>query len=449
MGLVKSSVRDLSCWNGDGDVLASALRKAAARLLPFLLLLYVLAFLDRANVGFVKQTLLAETGLSEAAYAFGAGVFFAGYALLEVPSNLILHRLGARVWLCRIMVSWGIVSAAMMFAWTPTVFCVLRFLLGVAEAGFFPGVILYLTYWFPSRERGRMMGLFYFGAPLAFIFGGPISGLLLECNGVLGLRGWQWMFLVEGLAASAAGVWTYWYLTNRPADAPWLSEAERQALQSAVEAEDVAKQLHSPRQVWGTLANPRVLHLAALYLLIQMSVYGVTFYLPAQVEKLLGRPAGFEVGVVTAIPWVCALLAAWVVPGWAMRTGWRRAIAAGALVAAAGGIAVSASGSPPLALLALCVAAAGFIGVQPVFWSFPTDEWTGLAAAGAIAFINSFGALGGFLAPNLRVWAERGLAFPGAGGCVLAGTTLAGAALFLLIRPRTMETDLRAHRSAN
>src|SRR5512137_2834070 len=207
------------------DLLAGAVRKAAGRLLPFLLLLYVLAFLDRANVGFVKETLLAETGLSEAAYAFGAGVFFAGYALLEVPSNLILHRVGARVWLCRIMVSWGIVSAAMMFAWTPAVFCVLRFLLGVAEAGFFPGVILYLTYWFPSRERGRMMGLFYFGAPLAFIFGGPLSGLLLECNGLLGLRGWQWMFLVEGLAASAAGVWTYWHLTNRPADAAWLSEA--------------------------------------------------------------------------------------------------------------------------------------------------------------------------------------------------------------------------------
>jgi sugar phosphate permease len=402
------------------EALASALRRAAWRLVPFLLLLYVLAFLDRANVGFVKETLLAETGLSEAAYAFGAGVFFAGYALLEVPSNLILHRVGARVWLCRIMISWGLISAAMMFAWTPAVFCVLRFLLGVAEAGFFPGVILYLTYWFPSRARGRMLGLFYFGAPLAFICGGPLSGLLLESNGRLGLRGWQWMFLVEGLAASAAGVWTYWYLTNRPADARWLSDGERQALQGAVEAEDAAKHPHSPRQVWAALANPRVLHFAALYLLIQMSVYGVTFYLPAQVERLLGRRAGLEVGLVTAVPWVCALLAAWAVPGWAMRTGRRRGIAAGTLFATAGGVAMSASGSAPLALLGLCVAAAGFIGVQPVFWSFPTDEWTGVAAAGAIALINSCGALGGFLAPNLRVWAERGLAFPGAGICVLA-----------------------------
>ena len=419
------------------EPLASALRKAARRLVPFLLLLYVLAFLDRANVGFVKQTLLAETGLSEAAYAFGAGVFFAGYALLEVPSNLILHRVGARIWLCRIMVSWGLVSAAMMFAWTPTIFCLLRFLLGVAEAGFFPGVILYLTYWFPSRARGRMLGLFYFGAPLAFILGGPVSGLLLECNGWLGLRGWQWMFLVEGLGASAAGVWTYWHLTNRPAEARWLSEGERQALQEAVRLEEDAKQAHSPHQVWAALTNRRVLHFAALYLLIQMSVYGVTFYLPAQVERLLARPAGLEVGTVTAIPWVCALLAAWAVPSWATRTGRRRAIAAGALLAAAGGIAMSANGSPLIGLLALCVAAAGFIGVQPVFWSFPTDELTGVAAAGAIALINSFGALGGFLAPNVRIWAERGLGFPGAGVCVLAGTTVVGATLFWLIKPRT------------
>jgi MFS family permease len=220
--------------------LARAIRTATWRLVPFLLLLYVLAFLDRANVGFAKQALLVETGLSEAAYAFGAGLFFIGYAVLEVPSNLMLHRIGARVWLCRIMVTWGLISAAMMFAWTPTAFCLLRFLLGVAEAGFFPGVVLYLTYWFPSRARGRVMGLFYFGAPLAFIFGGPLSGLLMDLNGALGLRGWQWMFLIEGLAASVVGVWTYWYLPNRPAEAAWLNDPERQALQTAVEAEEAS-----------------------------------------------------------------------------------------------------------------------------------------------------------------------------------------------------------------
>lgn len=418
-----------------GNPLACGLRKAAWRLLPFLLLLYVLAFLDRANVGFAKQVLLVETGLSEGAYAFGAGVFFVGYALLEVPSNLMLHRLGARLWICRIMVTWGLVSAAMMFAWTPAIFAILRFLLGVAEAGFFPGIILYLTYWFPARVRSRMIGCFYFGAPLAFIFGGPVSGLLLELNGVLGLRGWQWLFLVEGLAATAAGVVTGVYLTNRPAEAHWLSPAERQAVHDAVAAEDAAKTAPghaSPHSVSAALVNPRVLQYALIYGLIQMSVYGVTFYLPAQVERLIGRPAGFAVGAVTAIPWICALLAAWAVPAWATRTGRRRGAAATALMAAAAGIALSQSASPQIALAGLCVAAAGFIGVQPVFWSFPTGELTGAAAAGAIALINSFGALGGFLAPNLRVWSERVIGCPTAGVNVLAGTTLLGGLLLLI-----------------
>ena len=421
--------------NRDADDLRRAWRKAGWRLLPFLLLLYIVAFLDRANIGFAKQTYLADTGLTEAAYAFGAGVFFAGYALLEVPSNLILHRVGARLWMCRIMVTWGMISAAMMFAWNQTTFCLLRFLLGMAEAGFFPGIILYLTYWFSARERCRIMGFLYFGAPLALMFGGPLSGGLLELNGVLGLRGWQWMFLVEGLAASVVGVWTYWHLTNRPSEAAWLSPAERLALQDAVDAEESAKEPHHPRPVLATLCHPRVVHLAFIYLLIQMSVYGVTFYLPAQVERLLDKQAGIEVGLVTAIPWTCALLAAWLVPRCVARVGRRRAIAAVTLAAAAGGIACSSSSAPVPALAALCVAAAGFIGVQPVFWTFPIDELAGLAAAGGIAFINSFGALGAFLAPNLRTWVERAFVSPSAGVLVLAGTTALGALLIMLVQP--------------
>lgn len=418
------------------EPLAGAIRKAAWRLLPFLLLLYILAFLDRANVGFAKQRLLADTGLSEAAYAFGAGVFFLGYALLEVPSNLMMYRLGARVWMCRIMVSWGLVSSAMMFAWHENVFHGLRFLLGVAEAGFFPGIILYLTCWFPSAQRGRMLGLFYFGAPLAFVFGGPLSGWLMGMEGLLGLRGWQWMFLVEGVAASVAGIAVYWYLPNRPADARWLSVTERRTLQATLDAENEAKRAHGPSQVLAALRHPRVLHYSFLYLLIQMSVYGVTFYLPARVEQLLGRQAGFQVGCVTAIPWVCALAAAWVVPGWGARSGRPRTVAALALLAAAGGIAVSSSPSPVVALAALCVAAAGFIGVQPVFWTFPTNELAGAAAAGSIALINSFGAIGGFIAPNARAWADQTFASAAAGTHVLAIATAMGAALVMLIPGR-------------
>ena len=417
--------------------LAEAVRKAGWRLLPFLLLLYVLAFLDRANVGFAKQALMRDTGLSEAAYAFGAGLFFAGYAVLEVPSNLLLHRLGARVWLARIMVSWGLISAAMMFARSAPVFCLLRFLLGVAEAGFFPGVILYLTYWFPASARARMLGWFYLGAPLALILGGPVSGLLMEWDGRLGLRGWQWMFLVEGLAAAVVGVWTFWYLPSRPAEAAWLTVLERQALQTKLAEEADARRAHSPGDLWAALRHPRVLRLAGLYLLIQMSVYGVTFYLPAQVEKLLGRPAGWTVGVVSALPWVCALVAAWAVPRWGSRTARPHRLAAGVLLVAAGGIALSASPLPLPALLGLCLAAAGFIGVQPVFWTFPTGELTGVAAAGGIALINSFGAAGGFLAPNVRVWTSQLLGVPEAGIFALTATTVAGAVLFFRLRSAT------------
>lgn len=422
--------------------------KVTARLLPFLLLMYVLAFLDRANVGFAKVAFQADTGLSDAAFAFGAGIFFLGYAVLEVPSNLIMHRVGARLWMCRIMVTWGLVSAAMMFAHDETTFYVLRFLLGVAEAGFFPGVILYLTYWFPARARGRAMGLFYFGAPLAFIFGSPLSGLLLELDGLAGWHGWQWLFLVEGLLATAVGVWAYFYLDNRPADAAWLSRDEQRTLQAALDAEEAHKYGHGPHGVAAALRNPRVLYLCAIYGLIQISVYGVVFYLPAQVAGLLGQKVGFAVGLVTAIPWLCALAAAWFIPRHSDRTGERRWTAALTLAVAGAGIAASASvGQPLFALLALCFAAAGFIAVQPVFWTFPTAFLGGAAAAGGIALINSFGALGGFIAPNLKNWAEGAFASAGAGLYLLALTTLLGALLILGIRrfgPRNT-SDARPH----
>ncbi|MBV8591978.1 MAG: MFS transporter, partial [Acetobacteraceae bacterium] len=251
-----------------------AIALARRRLVPFLLLMYVIAFLDRANVGFAKQAFQADTGISEAAYALGAGLFFLTYAILEVPSNLIMHRVGARVWMCRIMVTWGLISAAMMFISSETWFYILRLLLGAAEAGFFPGVILYLTYWFSDRVRGQIMGLFYFGAPLAFIFGSPLSGLLLELNGTAGLRGWQWMFLVEGLLATIVGVWAYWYLESKPAEAGWLPPAGKRALMAAVEGEEEARGQHGPAALSAAFTNSRVLLFIAIYFLIQMSVYG-------------------------------------------------------------------------------------------------------------------------------------------------------------------------------
>jgi len=413
---------------------ASTIVKVTKRLLPFLLLMYVLAFLDRANVGFAKAAFQADTGISNAAYALGASIFFLGYALFEVPSNLIMHRVGAKIWMARIMVTWGLISAAMMFAYTETTFYVLRVLLGIAEAGFFPGVILYLTYWFPSLARARAMGLFYFGAPLAFIFGSPLSGLLLEFDGLAGLKGWQWMFLVEGFLASVVGIWAYFYLDNRPEDARWLNADEKRELGAAIAAEESHKHAHGPASVLAAFGNSRVLYLCLIYFLIQMSVYGVVFYLPTQVAGLMGRNVGLAVGFVSAIPWICALAAAYFIPRLSDATGERRLIGAATLAVAGLGIAASvATGSPLLSLVALCFAAAGFIAVQPIFWTFPTSYLGGVAAAGGIALINSLGALGGFVAPNLKTWAEVTFASPAAGLYLLAGTTLIGALLIVLL----------------
>jgi len=395
--------------------------------------MYVVAFLDRANVGFAKQQIQASAGISETAFAWGAGLFFLSYALFEIPSNLILRRVGARIWMCRIMVTWGIISIATMLVRGPVSFYILRLLLGFAEAGFFPGVILYLTYWFPNRVRGQVMGQFYFGAPLALIFGAPLSGLLLKIHRVAGLSGWQWMFLVEGLLAVGVGVWAFWYLSDMPKNASWLSDMERSELQKALAEEDELRSAHGPSAFLAALADPRLFHYGAIYFLIQMSVYGVVFYLPAEVAGILGKSMGLEVGIVSALPWACALAAVIWIPWWANRLHRPRILAAAVL--AVSGVASAAFLVPnaALALTAICVAASGFIAVQPVFWTFPTGYLAGRAAAGGIAVINSLGALGGFVAPNIKVWADLHFGFPAAGLYVLAGFTLLAAGLIALL----------------
>ncbi|HEV2326473.1 MAG TPA: MFS transporter [Terracidiphilus sp.] len=424
--LIKSSMNPLD----------RAIARARGRLVPFLLLMYVLGFLNRTNIGFAKDALRASAHISNAAYALGAGLFFLSYAAFEIPSNLMMHRIGARIWMTRIMVTWGLVSAAMIFANGEWSFYALRLLLGAAEAGFFPGVILYLTYWFPNRSRTAMIGLFYFGAPLSFIFGSPLSGYLMQIPEVAGLHGWQWMFLIEGLMTVAVGIWTFWFLDDRPSDAAWLPAEEKTALSASVAQEDQSRTRHGPVAFSAALGNLRVLCFTIIYFLIQMSIYGVIFYLPTQVAALLGVKVNLEVGLVTAIPWICALAATFVIPRIAQRTGRHRAIAAVTLGISGIGIAVSASSTPLIAIMALCFAAAGFIAVQPLFWAFPTSYLGGAAAAGGIALINALGSLGGFLAPNVKAWADTALGSPHAGLYVLAATTLVGSFLILVfLRP--------------
>ncbi|GJH07127.1 MFS transporter [Paraburkholderia terrae] len=427
------------------DTLDGIVSQVMRRLLPFLLLMYVLAFLDRANIGFAQKALQHDTGISNAAFAFGAGVFFVGYALFEVPSNLLLHRVGARLWMCRIMVTWGIVSAAMSLAHTATTFYALRFLLGVAEAGFFPGVIYYLTRWFPQSARARAVGVFYFGAPLAFMFGSPLSGFLLDLHGAMNLAGWQWLFLIEGGLASVVGVWAFFYLDDRPDDARWLTPQARKTLSAALDDDARAASAHGPRNLLAALVDKRVLLFSAIYLLIQMSVYGVIFYLPQQVAALMGESVGLRVGMVAAVPWICALALTWFVPRRADATGTHRRCAVALLVLAGCGIGISgATHSPLVAMIALCCAASGFIAAQPLFWTFPTRYLTGAAAAGGIALINSLGSLGGFIAPTLRTSAEHAFQSTSAGLLLLGAASLLAALLIGTLVRRDTARDAPA-----
>jgi MFS family permease len=413
------------------NILDQALAKTRWRLIPFMLALYILAFLDRSNLGFAKQAYQHDTGLSEQAFALGAGIFFVAYAALGVPANLLMKRFGARRWIGLTTLAWGVISTAVAYADVEWKFLVLRTLLGAAEAGFFPGMIYLTAQWFPQSHRGGVMGLFYMGAPLALMLGSPLSGALLELNGAGGHPGWYWMFLIEGALAIVVGLFTFAYLDDAPAEARFLSQEEREALLDELSSEEQAKPSTRIRDAWG---QPRVWHLALIYMAIQISVYGVVFFLPTQVASLLGTTMGFKASLVAAIPWVAALVATCLLPRFSDRIGERRNTAALTLLCAGLGIGASALATPYWAIAALCVAAAGFIAVQPIFWTIPTSMLSGSALAAGIGFINMFGAVGGFLAPLIRVQAEAVFANKTAGLLALAAITLLGAFATLLLR---------------
>jgi MFS family permease len=399
------------------------------RLMPVLLLMYVMAFLDRTNIGFAKDSFQAQTGIGNQAYALGASIFFVGYAFLEVPSNLMLQRFGGRIWLSRIMVSWGLVSAAMFLVRDETSYYLLRFLLGLAEAGFFPGVVFYLTKFYPEGFRARALGLFYIGAPLSFILGGPVSGGLLRLDGALGLAGWQWLFLIEGLLASLVGILAFFHLPDGPQQAPWLSPQDKATLQKALDSD---RKPPDETSLLRALRSPRVLYLGAIYLLVQMSVYGLVFFLPSQIAAATGQSVGWQVGLLSALPWSAALLATLLLPALADRTGRHKAIAVLSSLAAGLGLAASVwLHHPAFTLAGLSIAAAGFIAVQPLFWALASARLPATQAAGAIALINALGAAGSFIGPNVRVGIESALHSVTAGLYAMALLCFLGAAMIL------------------
>jgi MFS transporter, ACS family, tartrate transporter len=386
--------------------------RVSKRLVPFLIVCYFVAYLDRVNVGFAALTMNQDLGLSQTAFGFGAGIFFIAYFIFEVPSNLLLERFGARKWIARIMLSWGILSGAMAFI--PNIaratglgnehtFYLLRVLLGAAEAGFFPGIIFYLTLWFPTEYRARIVGYFMAAIPLSTVIGAPISGGLLYLHGGLGLAGWQWLFVIEAVPAIILAGVVFFYLTDRPADATWLATDERNWLAERLELERRHRETLHSYTVTQALVNPRVIGLSLVYFGAVATNYGMSFFLP-QIVKAFGLNT-FLTTIVSAAPYVVGLVAmVW----WGRRSDRhveRRFHAAFPLFLAAAGIAVStALDDPTLKMLSFCVAGFGIFACLPVFWTLPTAFLSGAAAAAGIAVINSIGNLAGFAGPFAMGW---------------------------------------------
>ena len=417
----------------DADVTAesSAYRRVTLRLIPFLLLCYVVAYLDRVNVGFAKLQMLSDLRMSDTAYGIGAGIFFIGYFLFEVPSNLILHRVGARKWIARIMVTWGVLSMLTMFVTGPYTFYLLRFLLGLAEAGFFPGIVYYLTHWYPGSRRARIIALFMTGVAISGVIGGPLSGLIMSrMAGVAGWAGWQWLFLLEGIPSVVMGVAVFFYLPDRIQTAVWLSEPERRCLVRNLEAEPAGVEHAS---VFDTLRDPRVLLYAGISFCFVMGLYGISFWLP-QLIRTMGVEDAARIGVLSSIPSACAAVFM-VLVGWSSdRRGERRwHLVFGAVMGATGLVMAGMfSTSLVIGLAAMSAAMAGSLSNIALFWTLPTAALRGASAAAGIAAINSIGNLAGFLSPYLIGVAKDATGSAAAGLYVIAVFLLLGGVLVIL-----------------
>ena len=377
------------------------IRKVKWRLLPLVVFLYFLAYLDRTNVGFAKLEMSEDIGLSAAAYGLGAGIFFIGYAIFEIPSNAGMVRFGARKWIARILVTWGFFATIMAAVQGEATFYIIRFLLGAAEAGFFPAIILYLTLWFPARQRVAVLGIFVLALPISSAVGAPISGLLLKMDGILGLAGWQWLYIIQGVPPMLMAIVALKVLTDYPRDARWLTLEERTWLQSTMDAEDAAKASGHKHSFMAGLKDPRALIFSALYFGLAMGIYGVALWLPS-IVKAMGHLSNTQVGFIVPIPYVCAAVFVYFWSRNSDRTRERVGHASGALLLAAIGLVASAfliQSSPVLALAGISLGAMGLFAAMCPFWELPAAALAGAAAASGIALINSLGNLGGFVAP--------------------------------------------------
>lgn len=412
--------------------------RVAWRLLPFLFVLYVVAFLDRVNVGFAKLQMSADIGLSDLAFGFGAGVFFIGYCLCEIPSNMVLQRVGARFWITRIMITWGLLSISMMFVKTPTAFYILRFLLGMAEAGFYPGVVLYMTYWFPSYARSQGMAWFNLGIAMAGVLGSPLSGWIMQTfAGVAGMAGWQWLFLLEGLPAVLLGIAVFFYLDDRPGKVHWLSPEQNarvvQQLAAQRQQHEAAGAGHNFRAAF---VNKDLWCLIYVNFALLCGTYGVSFWLP-QIVQGLGVKSLFHTGLIAAIPFAVASVVMVLVSRHSDKKRERRWHGTLCNLASALGLAIAAyfHDQPVLSLAGLSLAMSGGLAGFCVLWALPGVLLTGTAAAAGIALIATVGNLGGYASPFMMGWIKQSSGHLEYGLYALAGMTLIGAFVMFSIKP--------------
>lgn len=430
-------------FDSPGTAQERARRRTMLRILPYLALLFMIAYLDRVNVGYAALDMTGDLGFGPEVYGFGAGIFFIGYFLLEIPGGLAVERWSARRWLARIMVSWGLLAILTGFIQTSTQFYVVRFLLGAAEAGFFPAIIVYLSHWFRAEDRAKATALFMAAIPITNIFGAPLSGYILGLDW-LGMAGWRWMFILEGAPAVVLGIVTLFYLTDRPHQAKWLAEDERAWIAETLERESLLKRDAHGRAFWRALMQREVVTLAGAYFLIVTSVYGLAFWLPTFVKKASGS-SNMTVTLISAIPY-CVGLVSILAMGWSSdRTRERRWHTAAAMIAGGVGLLLSAAlqDSVGLSVAMFCVAVAGLNGYLPSFWALPSLFLTGSAAAASVGLINSIGNLGGFVGPFVVGYVNR-LTDSFVGGIVYLSVSAFAAALLVLslkVRRAPVETD--------